>query len=109
VPLVGERDWSIALHPYPDNLEGRIDAPDLPRATLGKVLPGWLRARYPNDPHAWEVQLTEVGFHDEPRLYDQVSRSLCASFRNVLGTPGITSFIYHRLRDHPDEFGSSWG
>ena len=63
VPLVGRREWSVALHPYPPNLSSTIDARDLPYATLGNlgVVPGWLRATYPHDPHAWEVQLTEVG------------------------------------------------
>lgn len=111
VPLVGDRDWSIALHPYPTNLQGRIDARDLPWATLGNigVLPGWLHARYPDDPHAWEVQLTEVGFHNVEANYEAVRDSLCQAFRNVLGTPGITSFIYHRLRDHRGEFGLQLG
>ncbi|HEY3143210.1 MAG TPA: DUF5722 domain-containing protein, partial [Acidimicrobiales bacterium] len=105
VPLVGDREWSIALHPYPISLEGLIDARDLPWATLGNlgVVPGWLHATYPNDPHAWEVQLTEVGFHNVPSNYETVKKSLCQAYRNVLGTPGITSFIYHRLRDNPDE------
>jgi hypothetical protein len=111
VPLVGDRDWAIALHPYPTNLQGRIDARDLPWATLGNigVLPGWLHAQYPDDPHAWEVQLTEVGFHNVEPTYAAVRDALCQSYRNVLGTPGITSFIYHRLRDHRGEFGLQLG
>lgn len=107
VPLVGDRAWSVALHPYATNLAGRIDARDYPYATSGSVgtLPGWLRATYPDDPHAWEVQLTESGFHNTPATSDAVDRALCDSFRNVLGTPGITSYIYHRLRDQQGEQG----
>ena len=105
VPLVGRRAWSVALHPYPPNLSSTIDARDLPYATLGNlgVVPGWLRATYPHDPPAWEVQLTEVGLANDGRFDDAQRAALCQSFRNVLGTPGITSFIYHRLLDNPDE------
>lgn len=107
VAQVGDREWSVALHPYATNLAARIDARDYPYATLGSVgvLPGWLRATYPDDPHAWEVQLTESGFHNVPETSDAVNQTLCDSFRNVLGTPGITSYIYHRLRDQPGEQG----
>ena len=105
VPLVGRREWSVALHPYPPNLSSTIDARDLPYATLGNlgVVPGWLRATYPHDPHAWEVQLTEVGLANDGRFDAAQRDALCQSFRNVLATPGITSFIYHRLLDHPAE------
>ena len=105
VPLVGRRAWSIALHPYPPNISSTIDARDLPYATLGNlgVVPGCLRATYPHDPHAWEVQLTEVGLANHGPFDAAQRDALCQSFRNVLGTPGITSFVYHRLLDHPDE------
>ncbi len=110
-PRLGERAWAIALHPYPNNLDARIDATDLPWATLGTigVVPGWLRAEFPDDPHAWEVQLTEVGLHNTGDHDAAQADSLCDAFRNVLGTPGVTSFIYHRLRDHPDEQGLALG
>lgn len=111
VPLVGDREWSIAQHPYPHNLAGRLDARDLPYATLGNtgVLVGWLRATFPNDPHAWEVQFTEQGLHNPGSLDAEQRDGLCQAFRNVLATPGVTSFIYHRLSDHPDEFGLKLG
>jgi len=111
VARLGDREWAIAHHPYPRSVDPRIDARDLPYATLGNVgvLSGWLRATFPDDPHAWEVELTEQGMNN-PGLFDDLHvRSLCDAFRGVLGTPGIRSFIYHSLRDNPGEFGLSLG
>lgn len=107
VPLLGDREWSIAHHPYPRSVDPRIDGRDLPYATMGNVgvLSGWLRATFPDDPHAWEVELTEQGMNN-PGLFDDLHvRSLCDAFRGVLGTPGIRSFIYHRPKDVEGEFG----
>jgi hypothetical protein len=42
------------------------------------------------------VQLTESGVSSE-------AAAVCDSFRNVLSTPGITNYVYHRMSDHPDE------
>ena len=43
------------------------------------------------------------GLANDGRFDDAQRAALCQAFRNVLGTPGITSFIYHRLLDNPDE------
>lgn len=105
--LLGDREWSIAHHPYPRSVDPRIDGRDLPYATMGNVgvLSGWLRATFPDDPHAWEVELTEQGMNN-PGLFDELQvRSLCDAFRGVLGTPGIRSFLYHRIQDVLGEFG----
>lgn len=52
---------------------------------------------FPNQPYAWDVHLTEVGFNTTTES-DQ-SKYLCRSFWNALGTPGISSYLYHRELD----------
>ncbi len=112
VPLLGGRAWSVAIHPYPGLPTPAIDARDLPFVTLGNigVLVGWLRATYPDVPSAWDVQMTEQGLNaPDASLEPQQAESLCQAFRAALGTPGVSSFVYHRLRDNANEFGLSLG
>ncbi|MEU5877513.1 DUF5722 domain-containing protein [Spirillospora sp. NPDC047279] len=103
----GEREWRVAFHPYPKNLRDPTSSPDdHPYVTYGNIgaLSGWLHATYPDRPHAWDVQLTESGLNSTtPSTPQRQATAVCDSFRNVLATPGISNYVYHRMRDHPDE------
>lgn len=101
----GSRSWQVAFHPYARDLRSDVSGPDdYPYVTHGNVgvVVGWLLANHPS--HA-DVQLTESGVSSRaPQSSPQrQATAVCNAFRNVLGTPGINNFVYHRMQDHPDE------
>jgi len=106
--LIGDRRWQIAYHPYAPNLLAPEFSPlDLPRVTYGNigVILGWLRATFPDKPHTWEIELTESGVNSGAPQSSETAQAtaICDGFRNILGTPGITNYIYHRMRDNSNE------
>jgi hypothetical protein len=113
-PLVAPRAWSVAYHPYPPNLlRPEFSPDDWPRVTYGNLgaVVQFLRARYPSVPSAWTVELTESGVNSIAPTSSPAAQAtgVCDSFRNVLGTPGIDNYVYHRMVDHSAETAAGLG
>jgi hypothetical protein len=93
IPKIGNRQWRLAFHSYPiDLLKPEFGPDDYPYVTFGNIgaLSGWLHKNYPNNPHAWEIQLTENGINaKDSSMYVAQRDKLCQAFKNILGTPGV--------------------
>lgn len=114
-PLVGDRQWSVAWHPYstysrvPTFSPYDVQGNNVTFGNIGTIV-GWLMKTFPNLPSAHRVYLTESGFTANPDNQEELTtqdRLLCNSYRNVLGTPGIEVYMYHRMVDHPQTITST--
>ncbi len=106
-PKVGDRKWRLAYHSYPPDLFKPEFGPyDYPKITFGNIgiLASYLRQRFPDKPYTWDIHLTENGINSSaPSSEEKMKSQLKVATRNILGTPGIETFYYHRLVDHRQE------
>ena len=114
----GDFPWSLAFHPYPENLFEprfwkdrtaplRLDAPRITFHNL-EVLTAFLRQPeflYAGQPR--RIALTEQGFHcpKGPDGGQAQAAAFALAWKRVAAMPEIESFIYHRHADHPNEGG----
>ena len=118
----GDFDWSVAYHPYPQDLfhadfwhdETAVDSFDTPRITFRNI---GVLSQYLSQPHLRyggrlrHIILSEQGFHsDETEAGERLQAAAYAyAYWKVERTPGIESFILHAHVDHRDEFNLNLG
>ncbi len=118
----GDFDWSVAYHPYPQDLtrpdfwndDTALDSFDTPRITFKNidVLPRYLwqpQLRYQGKLR--HIILSEQGFHsDETEAGEQLQAAAYAyAYWKISRVAGIDSFILHAHVDNRDEFGLNLG
>ena len=118
----GDFDWSVAYHPYPQDLshpdfwndDTAVDSFDTPRITFKNidVLPRYLwqpHLRYQGKLR--HIILSEQGFHsDETEAGEQLQAAAYAyAYWKIGRVAGIDSFILHAHVDNRDEFGLNLG
>ena len=113
---LGDFDWHVAFHPYPENL-GRPDfwndktalrSFETPRITFRnlELLPTYLardELRHHGKPR--RLILSEQGFHSDSSASGQTAQAaaFAAAWWKVARLEGIDAFIYHRHVDHAAE------
>lgn len=118
----GDFDWSMAYHPYPQDLfhadfwhdETAVDSFDTPRITFKNL---GILSQYLSQPHLRyggrlrHIILSEQGFHsDESEESERLQAAAYAyAYWKVEHTPGIESFILHAHVDNRDEFDLNLG
>ena len=118
----GNFPWSLAFHPYPENLFKpefwkdrsaplRFDAPRITFKNL-EVLPAFLKQpEYLFEGNPRTIALTEQGFHcpDGGEGEQLQAAAYAFAWKKVRVIPEIESFLYHRHVDHPHEHGLRCG
>lgn len=118
----GDFDWSVAYHPYPQDLtrpdfwndDTAIDSFDTPRITFRniEVLPRYLaQPQFLFQGRPRRIILSEQGFHsDETEAGERLQAAAYAyAYSRIERTPEIDSFILHAHVDNRDEFGLNLG
>ena len=102
---LGNRDWRVAYHiPIPpDLLQPGVFCTGLPEGDLRKYRNGrgFLHAEFPNDPHAWDVQLTESGEFGGASFFPCQRRRRAFAIhppRTSFGDSRYLQYVYHRMR-----------
>jgi len=86
--------WRACAGGLPQRLPCLIE----PRHAVSPLAGGGPLAPVPS-----RAQLTEQGFNE---CTTNQNDSLGDAFWNVVGTPGLAGFVYHRMVDHPLEAAS---
>jgi hypothetical protein len=118
----GDFDWSVAYHPYPENLfhgpfwedKTAIDALDSPRITFKNIenLPKYLsQLHLLYQGRLRHIILSEQGFHSEENEASEKLMAAAYALANwkIERQAGIEAFILHAHVDHRDEFGLNLG
>lgn len=118
----GNYDWSVAFHPYPEDLrypdfwndQTAPDTIDAPRITFRNIeqLPVFLgQPDFLFDGRQRHIILSEQGMNsmgtEESEAFQAASYAL--AFRKIAACPSIDSFLLHAHADNLDEFGLNLG
>jgi hypothetical protein len=119
---MGDFDWAVAFHPYPENLFDpkfwadkhaplSLNAPVVTFKNI-EVLPAFLRvAAMTCDGKPRRIALTEQGFHR--KVGDAGERTQAAAlalgYYKISQMPEVDFFLLHRHQDHPHEGGLNLG
>jgi hypothetical protein len=118
----GNFDWSVAYHPYPQDLripsfwhdDQALDTLDTPRITFKNIE---VLTRYMRQTHLLyegrirHIILSEQGLNsEETEESERIQAAAYAlAYWKIARTNGIEAFIYHAHVDHRDEFGLNLG
>ena len=115
---LGDFEWHLAFHPYPENLfEPRFwndtsattnaSTPRITFKNLSQLTDFMKRSEMAFQGKPRRIILSEQGFHTPKGEDGEIlqAAAYCYAYKIVESLPGIDSFILHRHVDHPDEGG----